>query len=374
MLACAIVKATVSRRAERSRRGDRPFARPLPHAFERGRVGRGVLASFAIAVVASLAPTLSGCKSCGENTTATDAGSHAQTDLLTPEQAAKPLAKVGDDTLTLGDYAAALEHMDPFDRLRYQSPERRKELLEEMITVQLLAKEATAKGYDKEPLAQQELRAILRDAMLAEARKDVPTPQDVPEAEVRAFFEEHRADYKDPERRRVSVVVLRDDGQARAALAEAKKAASLADWGELVRSRSIDPQARANVPVDLAGDLGIVSPPGDARGENKRVPDPVREATFKIADVGSVFDEVVAAGGKFYVVRLTQKLPAHDRSFEEAERSIRVKLAQDRLRKKEDELLAELRKSVKVEVDEAALATVKVDMGDAGTVSADAGH
>ena len=65
-------------------------------------------------------------------------------------------------------------------------------------------------------------------------------------------------------------------------------------------------------------------------------------------------------------MRLTQKLPPHERKYEEAERSIRVKLAQDKLRAKEDELLAELRKSVKVEVDEGALATVKVDMGDAG--------
>ena len=80
-----------------------------------------------------------------------------------------------------------------------------------------------------------------------------------------------------------------------------------------------------------------------------------------------MFGEVVKAGSSFYVVRLTQKLPAHERSFEEAERSIRVKLAQDRLRKKEEELLAELRKSVKVEIDEAALGTVKVDLGDAGS-------
>ena len=32
--------------------------------------------------------------------------------------------------------------------------------LDEMITVKLLAKEATDKGYDKDPVAQQEMRAI----------------------------------------------------------------------------------------------------------------------------------------------------------------------------------------------------------------------
>jgi hypothetical protein len=210
--------------------------------------------------------------------------------------------------------------------------------------------------------------------MLREARKDAPTPAAVPEAEVRGWFEAHRAEYRDPERRRISAIVLRDEAAGREALAAAKKATSPAQWGELVRARSIEAQARANVPVDLAGDLGIISPPGDPRGENTRVPDEVRGAAFAITELGAVADAVVAARGAFYVVRLTQKIAPHERTFEEAERSIRVKLAQDKLRAKEEELLAELRRSVKVEIDEAALATVKVDLGDAGTrAPADAG-
>jgi DNA-directed RNA polymerase subunit F len=325
------------------------------------------LTNAAALVAGAAALTVSGCKSCDNGSSADVADSgHALATSLTPEQAKQTLAKVGDQTISLGDYAAALEHMDQFDRLRYQSAERRKELLDEMITVQLLANEAKAKGYDKDPLAQQELRAILRDAMLAEARKNAPAPTDVPEAEVRAWFEAHRAEYKDPERRRLSAIVLRDEASARDTLAAAKKSAAATSWGELVRAKSIDPQARANVPVDLAGDLGIVSPPGDARGENTRVPDEVRAAAFEIAEVGGVADKSVASRGKFYVVRLTQKIAPHERTYEEAERSIRVKLAQDKLRAKEDELIAELRKSVKVEIDEAALAAVKVDTPDAG--------
>lgn len=341
-------------------------------AFAAVKAGRffavGTAALSVFAVLTALAA--SGCKSCenGSGTGATDSG-HAQPTSLTPEQAKQTLAKVGDVTITLGDYAAALEHMDQFDRLRYQSPERRKELLDEMITVQLLANEASAKGYDKDPLAQQEIRAILRDSMLAEARKNAPTPADVPEADVRAWFEAHRAEYRDPERRRISVVVLRDEPAAREARAAALKSPGSAQWGEIVRARSIDPQARANVPVDLAGDLGIISPPGDPRGDNRRVPEEVRAAAFEIAELGGIAGKVVAAGGKFYVVRLTQKIAPHERTYEEAERSIRVKLAQDKLRAREDELIAELRKSVKVEIDEAALATVKVDTGDGGATS-----
>jgi parvulin-like peptidyl-prolyl isomerase len=268
--------------------------------------------------------------------------------------------------ITLGDYAAALEHMDNFDRLRYQSPERRKELLTEMINVELLAREAQAKGYDKDPSAQQEARAILRDAMLKDARKGTPTPAEIPESEVRGFFDAHRAEYKDPERRRASVIVLPSEASARDVLEQAKKAPTAAQWGELVRSKSIDPQAKANVPVDLAGDLGMVSPPGDARGENVKIPEEVRAGLFEIAKVGDILGRPVkASDGKLYLVRLTQRADAHERTYQEAERVIRVKLAQDKKKAKEDELIAQLRGKYPVQIDENVLATVTVDLANA---------
>jgi hypothetical protein len=320
-----------------------------------------------------------GCSSCKNDATpppVLEAGAGPASSALTPEQAAKVLAKVGNKSITLGDYVAALEHMDQFDRLRYQSTERRKELLNDMINVMLLAQEAEEKGYDKDPVTQMEIRALLRDAMLASARKGAPTPNEVPEAEVRAYFDAHKADYRDPERRRLSLIFCKEEATAKDALEQAKKAASATQWGEIVRAKSIDPQARANVPLDLAGDVGMVSAPGDPRGDNAKVPAEVRAAAFEIAKPGDVLGRVVKADGKFYVVRLTQKIDAHERTYEEAERVIRVKLAQDKLRAREEALLEELKKEFPVQVDEAALAQVKVDaMPDGGAASAaDAGH
>ena len=294
------------------------------------------------------------------------AQAHHSSDGLTPEQAAQVLAKVGGSTITLGDYAAALAHMDQFDRLRYQSPERRKELLTEMINVKLLAQEARDKGYDKDPRTQEELRAVLRDAMLKEARKGAPMPADIPADEVRAYYDAHRSEFRDPERRRVSVIVLGSEAAAQAVLDQAKKGLSAAEWGALVRAKSVDPSAKANVPVDLAGDVGIVSPPGDSRGDVPRVPDAVRAAVFSIAKVGDVAPQVVQAQGRFFVVRLTVKNDPQDRTFPEAERSIRVKLSQEKLRAREDASLAELKAKFPVQIDDQAMATVVADVPDGG--------
>ena len=325
---------------------------------------------FLATVLLGLAPLVAASAACHgkspaqEKPETLDASAPPKPTSLTPEEAAQVLVKIGQRTITLGDYAATLEQMDQFDRLRYQSPERRKELLQEMIQIELLAEEATAKGYDKDPAAEQERRSIVRDAVLDQARKGSPSPNEVPEPEVRAYYEAHRADYRDPERRRVSVIALHDEASARALLEGAKKASN-AEWGEMVRKKSIDAAAKANVPVDLAGDLGMVSPPGDPRGDNPRIPEEVRTALFAIGKVGEVHGKPVASGGKVYLVRLTQKADARERSFAEADRTIRIKLSQDKMQAKEAELVSSLRAQYPVQIDEAALATVSVDL-DAG--------
>jgi DNA-directed RNA polymerase subunit F len=301
-----------------------------------------------------------------------DAGAVAPSASSSAGDPGQVLARVGTRSITLGDYEAALEHMDQFDRLRYRAPERRRELLDEMIDVALLADEARDRGYDRDPETQEELRQILRDAVLQTVREGAPAPSDIPEADVRAYYDAHRADFHDPERRRVSAIVLDAEPAAAAALAAAMAAPGASTtWGDLVRSRSTDSNAKADVPADLAGDFGFVNAPGQGegdRGANPRVPDEVRSAVFEIAHVGDLLPRVVKAsspaGARFYVVRLAAKSDAHDRALQDAERSIRVKLAQEALHAREAALISDLRKQVPVVIDEAALSQVRV--GDAG--------
>jgi peptidyl-prolyl cis-trans isomerase C len=332
------------------------------------------LVRFAAAALLAL-PAACNDKALESSTAAVDGGKHAMGS-ITPEQASKVLAKVGDKTITLGDFVAALEHMDQFDRIRYQSPERRKELLRELINVQLLADEAVAKGYDKDALAQQEIRSILRTAMMEEAHTGAPTPNAIPASEIEAYYNAHREVYRDPERRKVSVIVVPDDANAPAVLDAAKKVATAAKWGELVRAKSLDPAAKANTPLDLLGDYGWVTAQGETGGENMKAPDEVRDAAFQIPAKGGVYDKLVhvRSDPKVYIVRLTELNPAHERTLAESDRAIRVKLVQDKVREREDDLINRLRAENPVQIDDAVLATIHVDLPNAThTVFSDAG-
>jgi peptidyl-prolyl cis-trans isomerase C len=278
---------------------------------------------------------------------------------LTPELAARVLAKVGEKDITLGEFAATLERMDSYERLRYQSADRRKQLLNELIDLQLLAEEAQRRGLDKQPETQERVRQMLRDELLAQVRASVPAPNDISDVDARRYYDAHRDDFREPERRRVAHIQLASESEAKAVLEKAL-GASPADWGKLVAEKSKDARTKpsASLPAELAGDLGIVGPPGHPRGDNPSVPEPLRAAVFEIDKLGAVLPRVVAADGAFHVLRMTGKTDARDRSFADAQRAIRVALVQERIRQRESELEAELKQKYPVTIDETQLAKI----------------
>src|SRR5882724_10724257 len=312
-------------------------------------------------LVAAAGALASGCHDKPKQSTLPAASASALPGKLTPELARQVLAKVGEREITLGEYAETLERMDPFERIRYQSADRRRLLLNEIIQVELLAEEAKRRGLDKQPETQERLRQILKDELLRDVHHEVPAPNDISEADVHAYFDAHHDEFKEPERRRVAHVVVATEAQAKLALHKAE-GASAADWGKLVADVSMDKPAKstAPAPTELAGDLGIVGPPGHPRGANPRVPEALRAAAFEIDKVGGVLSRIVLDAGRFHIVRMTGRTEARDRSFQDSERTIRVALVQQKIREREAQLEVELKQRYPVTVDDEALGKVKV--------------
>ena len=145
-------------------------------------------------------------------------------------------------------------------------------------------------------------------------------------------------------------------------LADARKAKTAGEWGDLVTKRSADaqPKGAGSPPPELSGELGLVTAPGEASGDNPKVPPEVRAAIFEVKGVGEVLDRVVPSKLGFHVLRMTAKNDAHERSYAEAERGIRVRILQDKINAREKALEIELRKQFPVVVDDKVLATVVV--------------
>jgi parvulin-like peptidyl-prolyl isomerase len=190
---------------------------------------------------------------------------------------------------------------------------------------------------------------------LRELEASLPPLEEISEREVREYYDAHRSEFKEPERRRVLMIRVGSAERAQTVLEQAK-GVSGQKWGKLADEYALD---RHNLgeegAPELAGDVGFVSAPKEKRGENDAVPDAVRQAIFELDKVGDVAPSAVEEGSFFYVVRLGGISPARDRSVTEADRAIRVELRRRKFIEAEKKLEADLRKKYPVAIDEQAI-------------------
>lgn len=284
---------------------------------------------------------------------------------LTAAEAAEVLARVGDRSITLGEYAASLARMDRFERLRYQSEDRQKELLEEMIKVEILAQEARKRGLGSDPEVQLRTMQALRDELLLDLKRRLPKPEALSEREVRDYYAAHESEFVEPARHRVLVIVVGSPELSTKVAAQAKDATG-EQWAELARKYSLERRGlEASGAPELAGDLGFVSAPREARGENAEVPEEVRAAVFRLTRIGEVAPEPVAARGKFYIVRLGGISPARKRTLTDADGAIRAELLRQKYLSEEQALLARLAERYPVTIDRPALEALAQKSGQA---------
>lgn len=321
---------------------------------------RGATGLVAIGLSAWVALTVSGCR-CSEGSDSTSpTGERDPVTGLTVEETQEVLVQVGEKKITLGDFVATLLRMDRFERLRYQSESGQKKLLDEMIEVELLAQEAQRRGLDKDPKVQLRLQQAMRDELLRVVEAKLPPVEEISDREVREYYDAHRSEFKEPERRRVLAIKVGSkalgEDVLQKALGPENKGASGEVWAELARKYSLEKATAAEGdPEEFAGDLGFVSAPGEKRGENEAVPVEARAGVFEIEDIGGVFPRLVSEGKFYYIVRLGGLSPARDRTVAEADRAIRIELRRQKFLAAEKKLEADLRRKYPVKIDEEAI-------------------
>jgi peptidyl-prolyl cis-trans isomerase C len=272
---------------------------------------------------------------------------------LTEAQANEVLAKVGDRTITVGEFADRLASQSPYLRARFESPERRKEFLDNLVRFELLVYEAKRQGYADRP----EITRARRNAMIQQlVKKEVDEPlgaAEITDEEIQAIYDANPTEFDRPAQVRASHIFIKDRGHALKVLAKAKKE-DLAGFRKLAREESEDDKTKSD-----AGDLRFFE--ANAEGQP---PAAVRDAAFSLDKVGAVYPDLVEEGDGYHIIMLTGKRAALKRTYEQAKRAIRHKLARERKDAAMEALTERLRKEVDVEVDYAALEDVEVDIPD----------
>ena len=270
---------------------------------------------------------------------------------LTEAQANEVLATVADRTITVGDLADRLASQSPYLRARFESPERRKEFLDNLVRFELLVYEAKRRGYGDKP----EIIRARRNAMIQQlVKKEVDEPLaglEITDEEVRAVYEANPLEFDRPAQVRASDIFIEDRARADKVLARAKKA-DLAGFRTMARQESEDETTRAN-----GGDLQFFEASGDGAPSAS-----IREAAFSLDRVSGVYPSLIEEGGGYHIIMLTGKRAGLKRTYEQAKRAIRHKLVRERKDAAMEALTERLRKEVEVEVDYEVLKSIEVDV------------
>ena len=281
---------------------------------------------------------------------------------LTPEQAAQPLVLIGDTRVTVGDFAEQLADKSPYLRARYASPERRRELLEELVKFELLAKEAARQGLDKSDEVVRTKRQLMVQQMMKAEFEDKVKLSDITEAEIKAYYDAHPDEFHKPEQVRASVIVIKDEAKAKKVLKQVLEAGKdpTEDSQALFRKLASDLTEDREL-KERAGDLQFFSRPAARKEGEPLVPDAVAEAALKLEKIGDVAPELVKTPAGFQVVKLTGKRKELARTLDQTRRTIQHKLWRERREAAVEAFVKTLRDKAHVEENWALLEQVKIE-------------
>jgi len=161
----------------------------------------------------------------------------------------------------------------------------------------------------------------------------------VPESALVAYFDEHRAEYLQPERVQVRQIVVEERAKAEDLHTRLEQGA---DFASLARENSLAPEA------PVGGEL-----PPFARGE---LPEAFDRA-FEL-EPGRISPVIESPYG-FHVFLLERRLPAAEPTFEELRAKLEAELVQRHLEELRREWLRGLRKSAEIQMNDRFLETLR---------------
>jgi peptidyl-prolyl cis-trans isomerase C len=277
-----------------------------------------------------------------------------------------PVATFHGGVITVEELNRALAQMPPMVRVRYQTPAQKKDLVDRLVRLDLLAREAVLRGHAGDPEVVESVKNTLAQRMVRDELEGKGTT--VTDEELQAYYDSHPAEFSRPETYRVSMLFLSaPDGDAAKQKTQSARAAQLlaqahrmkpddfAAFGLLAKTNSDDPSK------GLEGDLRALTV---ADLTNRYGPE-VAQAVQGLKEPGDL-SAVVHGRNGFYILKLRVHQAAAETPFADVKGQIRSRLSNERRNQAYEKFLADLKNGANVQIDEAALAKVVVDSAPRG--------
>ena len=217
-------------------------------------------------------------------------------------------------------------------------PTRKRALLDQLVDFEILLREAERRGYADHPVVKREMRDAAVDALILGPL--TVAPESVSKADIDAAYKARFDEFNKPEQRRARHVVLATEEEAKALIAEARKAGDKA--AELImkaaRERSLDAATKRQ-----SGELGYFAASGERVNGEGSIPAELAKAAFALRKEREIVAKPIPTAGGFSVLMLVSTIEPYVVPREQADAMVAEKIAKERSDAAIDAMVAELR-------------------------------
>jgi peptidyl-prolyl cis-trans isomerase C len=251
----------------------------------------------------------------------------------------KALATIDGDKITLQEFNKELDKIPMNMKMLVASESGKKNYLDRLIVKKLLLREASKAKIESDKEFQERVNDI-KEQLLIETllKKKITADTQMSEDDLKKYYEEHKEEFKKDREINTRHILLKTEEEAKQVQAKLQKGE---DFTELAKKYSIDPNVRQS-----GGEIGF-QPKGSLIPEYEN-------ASFKLTKVGQVSGIVKTQFG-YHIIRLEGVKPPSYVPLEEVKEFIKQKNAQEKQKEVLEKYIEELKKNVKITIDEALL-------------------
>lgn len=276
------------------------------------------------------------------------------------------LAEVNNSKIYMDEFKARMEKQSPYIRARYDSVEKKKEFLDNMIRFELMAQAAIDKGYHKDPEVIRSAKQVMTQRLMRNEFENKFKREDITEEEMKKYYDEHQSEYNKPPMRRAAHILIKvtEDSpekwreakqKALEVLKEAKKTKdNMGEFRKLAAKYSEDTSNK-----NRGGDLGYFASTEDGGPMVKEF----SEAAFKINAINDISGPIKTKFG-YHIIRMTGKRDKIERTFDQVKGQIQHRLYKEKRTTMFDKFVTDLKAKAKINMNEQLLANYDPTGGD----------
>lgn len=270
---------------------------------------------------------------------------------------AKIVAQVDNERIDVGYMKSYLSTrpMPAYSQLTSKTVEQR---LEELITSEVLYRQALRIGLDKEPEIRHRIRQILAQNLLEEKVNKPVREREITDRELQAYYNEHIDEFQRPAQVRLADIFIAvapgaGSGQRKQKKEQAEKvlAEVLADqderlgFGKRILKYSDTPEKYPK------GNTGFFDIQGKPVGLDTKL---AREA-FKLKIVGQVCNHIIKTADGYHIIMLTGRREPVNRPFEKVKEQLRIRIYRERIALTQTEYIESLKNKCRIKIKQDVL-------------------